>query len=60
MKENFKKGLIIGKYVNRLKDEFRKQNPGIQQRDFQAQYKEYYSEKVNSLKKEIKIEKFIK
>ncbi len=60
MKKSIRKALIRGKYINKLKDEFKKQNPDIQNRDFQFKFKEYYNNKVNSLKSAMKIEKFIK
>jgi hypothetical protein len=58
--DSLKKGLIRGKYINELKDEFRKENPNIENSQFQSKFNEYYNNKVNSLKNATKIEKFVK
>lgn len=60
MEEGLRRTLIIGKYINKLRDEFKNQNPDIQQKDIGIKFREYSGNKVNSLKNGIKVEKFIK
>jgi len=60
MKESIKKGLICGKYINKLKEDFKKENPHIKKDEFQSKYEEYYKNKVLEMKKNIKIEKLTK
>lgn len=59
LREGIKKALIRGKYKNKLKEEFKKEHPDIEQSEFEAKYKEYYNNKIDSFKKDIKIEKLI-
>ncbi|MDP4094200.1 MAG: SurA N-terminal domain-containing protein [Bacillota bacterium] len=60
MKNSIKKDLIIGKYKRKLKEDFSKDNPDLPSNQYPAKYKEYYNNKIESLKKTIGVKIFIK
>lgn len=60
IKEGLVQSLTIGKYKNKLKESFEKDNPNLSGNELQNKFNEYYKNKISEFKNNSKVEKFYK